>query len=72
MTDIKVGELKKIADEVCKINEEEFNKMLKFYHKLGVVIHYGDLVVFRAQWLAEQFKKLFDIPPYEKQVQCEE
>ena len=68
ITDINVDKLKKIASEVCDINEEEFDGMLSYYHNLGVIILHGDLVVLKRQWVAEQFAKLFVIPKEDDQV----
>ena len=68
ITDIKVDELKKIASDVCYINEEELDGMLRYYHNLGVVILHGDLVVLKREWVAEQFAKLFVIPKDDDQV----
>ena len=68
ITDINVDKLKKIASEVCFINEEDFDGMLSYYHNLGVVIHHEDLVVLKRQWVAEQFAKLFVIPKEDDQV----
>ena len=68
ITDINVDKLKKIASEVCDINEEEFDGMLSYYHKLGILIHHGDLVALRSQWLVGQFTKLIVIRHDDDQV----
>ena len=68
MTDSKVDTLKEIAREVCSVNEEEFNGMMSYYHDLGILIHHGDLVALRSQWLVGQFTKLIVIRHDDDQV----
>ena len=69
MFSVQVDELKNIARAVCGVmTDKEFDEMLSYYHDLGVVARHRNLVVLKAQWLVDQFKKLIVIPPHGKQV----
>ncbi|KXJ07838.1 E3 ubiquitin-protein ligase DZIP3 [Exaiptasia diaphana] len=62
---LSVKELSEIAEEVCSIDQTEIATMLNFYHRLGIIIKYGDTVVLDAKWLINLFKSLITIEPDE-------
>ena len=65
----ELEDLQAIVQEVCLIKDKnDFDKMLEFYHDLGLIVKHGSTVVLRPQWLIDVFKKLIMIPSYENMV----
>jgi len=69
---ISLEKAKRIASEVCSIDEDqEFVTLMNFLHDQRILIHFDDtpvlnnLVVLNPQWLIDVFKKVITIKPYD-------
>lgn len=71
---ISLESAKDIAKKDCNIvDEKEFETLLNYLHDIRSLIHYEDtvqlnkLVVLEPQWLADVFKKVITVKPYDPQ-----
>ena len=65
---------KKIAFEVCKIDDDqEFLTLLNFLHDQRILVHFDDtpalsnFVVLDPQWLVDVFKTVITVKPYDQE-----
>ena len=62
-------EIYTVAQKECFITDnDQLDTMLNYFHDLGLIVRFTDVVVLDTQWLANLFKKLISTCPYREQV----
>ena len=69
---ISLDDAKKIANEECKIaDDQQFNTLMNFLHDQRILIHFDDtpvlerMVILNLQWLIDLFKRVITVKCYD-------
>ncbi|XP_022787935.1 uncharacterized protein LOC111327889 isoform X1 [Stylophora pistillata] len=65
---LTLEEIHTVAQEECYIEDnEQLDTMLNYFHDLGLIVRFTDIVVLNTQWLVNLFKKLISTCHFEEQ-----